>query len=105
MQRCAEKSISSWRTRRGVPPQQRGEFEHTSGDFQPADGNDRSNHFENGEKLNSLLQSRNSLVLKNPNYNTTVFRLAISFFVLGYLATLAHRTWGQHIRKRDMTLL
>jgi hypothetical protein len=57
------------------------------------------------ENPDLLLQSRDALVLKNPDYDATVLGLTICCFVLDYLATLAHRAWSQHVRKRYMPLL
>ena len=52
-----------------------------------------------------LRYSRNSLILKYANYDAAIRSLVICRLVLLYLASLAHRAWGQHIGQRNMTLL
>jgi hypothetical protein len=48
----------------------------------------------NGNSATFLHYSRNALVLKYPNYDAAVRGLAICRFVLLYLASLAHCSWG-----------
>jgi hypothetical protein len=48
------------------------------------------------------LQSRDAFILKYPDHNATILGFAVCRFILDYLATLAHRSWSQHVRKRYM---
>ena len=51
------------------------------------------------------LSARDSLILQDPDHDSTVLRLTLSFLVAAYLPAFTHSPGRQHIGERNVALL